>query len=153
MSPRIDGTGPVFSSNSRRFNLLSRSMSKLSQTTPLLVELLVHKHHISMFEQIIPLGSVGYIDGLTRIFVVLFSAICPASSTDHEFIIQIFPVPDYEYKKSVILRRLGAWTKERSVYTIPLGFDMAKMLFLALGRAYSPELVGDCFDFPDQVVL
>ncbi|KAG7446005.1 uncharacterized protein BT62DRAFT_1076408 [Guyanagaster necrorhizus] len=37
--------------------------------------------YISTFEQVIPLCSVGYINPLTRKFVVLFNAIDPAAST------------------------------------------------------------------------
>ncbi len=35
-----------------------------------------------MFEQVIPVGSVGYIDPMTAKFIVLFNAIDPGSSTD-----------------------------------------------------------------------
>ncbi len=35
-----------------------------------------------MLEQVIPVGSVGYIDPLSRKFIILFNAIDPASSTE-----------------------------------------------------------------------
>lgn len=43
----------------------------------------VHRD-IPMFEQVIPVGSVGYINPFTRKFVVLFNGIDPASSTDQQ---------------------------------------------------------------------
>lgn len=85
-----------------------------------------------MFEQVIPLGSVGYIHPFSKKFIVLFNAFDPASSGEarincipsllKEGQTQIianpkyspFPAWDYEYKKSDILRKLGAWTTGRS---------------------------------------
>ncbi|KAK0452015.1 uncharacterized protein EV420DRAFT_702692 [Desarmillaria tabescens] len=132
-----------------------------------------------MFEQSIPLGSVGYIHPFSKKFIVLFNAIDPASSTEP----RINRIPsllkdghirvttnlkyspslawDYEYKKSDILRKLGAWTKGRSfvflyykclpvshrsrVYTIPLAHNLPRTLNLGLGHAICRELVGDQF--------
>ncbi|KAK0448043.1 hypothetical protein EV421DRAFT_109954 [Armillaria borealis] len=120
-----------------------------------------HKRYISMFEQVIPLGSVGYIHPFSKKFVVLFNAIDPSSSgeprikcipsllkEDQTKVItnpKYSPSPawDYEYKKSDILRKLGAWTMGRSVYSIPMAFNIGSMLYLGLGRAISRELVGD----------
>ncbi|SJL01228.1 uncharacterized protein ARMOST_04546 [Armillaria ostoyae] len=117
-----------------------------------------HKRYISMFEQVIPLGSVGYIHPFSKKFVVLFNAIDPSSSGEPRIncipsllkenqtkVItnpKYSPSPawDYEYKKSDILRKLGAWTMGRS---IPVAFNIARILYLGLGRAISRELVGD----------
>ncbi|PBK73108.1 hypothetical protein ARMSODRAFT_953573 [Armillaria solidipes] len=118
-----------------------------------------------MLEQVIPLGSVGYIDPLTRKFIILFNAIDPVVSSTVPRIQCIpsllkkgvtkmtedpdyssSPAWDYEYKTTDILRKLGAWTSGRSVYSIPMGYDREAMLFLALGRAFSREIVGDYFD-------
>ncbi|KAK0467781.1 uncharacterized protein EV420DRAFT_1501263 [Desarmillaria tabescens] len=136
--------------------------------------------YIPMFEQAIPLGSVGYIHPFTKKFVILFNAIDPASSmepairhipcllkngrtkliTDPKY--PVSRAWDYEYKKSDILRKLGAWTKGRSfvflcgqyfsasngtrVYSITLAYNFVKTLFLGLGNAISRELVGDQFE-------
>ncbi|KAK0451995.1 uncharacterized protein EV420DRAFT_1482337 [Desarmillaria tabescens] len=106
------------------------------------------KRYIPMFEQSIPLGSVGYIHPFSKKFIVLFNAIDPASSAEPRINripsllkdghIKVTTNPkyspslawDYEYKKSDILHKLGAWTKGRS---------------LGLGRAICRELVGDQF--------
>ncbi|KAG7446125.1 uncharacterized protein BT62DRAFT_932488 [Guyanagaster necrorhizus] len=117
-----------------------------------------------MFEQYIPLGSVGYIDPFSKKFVILFNAINPASSTEPRInrIPSLLedgqtklvmdpkyspsPAWDYEYKKSDILRKLGAWTQGRSVYSIPFACNIEEQLYLGLGRAISQELVGDQFE-------
>ncbi len=85
-----------------------------------------------MFEQVIPLGSVGYINPLTRKFVVLFNAIDPASSPEPEIqripsliasgVTKLVVNPkyssspgwEYEYKFSDITLRLKAWTEGRT---------------------------------------
>ncbi|KAK0467832.1 uncharacterized protein EV420DRAFT_1684490 [Desarmillaria tabescens] len=137
--------------------------SLLSRSYP--IGLRVRECYISMLEQVIPLGSVGYIGPLTRKFIVLFNAIDPVASSTEPRIHRIpsllkkgvtkltenpnyssSPGWDYEYKRTDILRMLGAWSRGRSVYSIPLGFDMGALLFLALGRAFSRELVGDYFE-------
>ncbi|KAK0226987.1 hypothetical protein EDD85DRAFT_155361 [Armillaria nabsnona] len=120
-----------------------------------------HNRYISMFEQVIPLGSVGYIHPFSKKFVVLFNAFDPASSGEARINCipsllkegqtkmianpkySPFPAWDYEYKKSDILRKLGAWTMGRSVYSIPVALNIAGILYLGLGRAISRELVGD----------
>ncbi|KAK0227026.1 hypothetical protein EDD85DRAFT_156615 [Armillaria nabsnona] len=38
--------------------------------------------NIPMFEQVVPVGSVGYIDPMTRKFIILFNAIDPGFSMD-----------------------------------------------------------------------
>ncbi|KAK0455775.1 uncharacterized protein EV420DRAFT_559541 [Desarmillaria tabescens] len=116
-----------------------------------------------MFEQVIPLGSVGYIDPFSKKFVILFNAIDPASSTEPRIrrIPSILkwgrtkvvtdtkyspsPAWDHEYKKPGILGKLGVLTKERSsrVPSIPLGYSVKQNLHLGLGRAISRQLVGD----------
>ncbi|KAK0441164.1 uncharacterized protein EV420DRAFT_1752571 [Desarmillaria tabescens] len=120
-----------------------------------------YKNYIPMLEQVIPLGSVGYTDPLTKKFVVLFKAIDPTSSNE----LRIHSIPsilkmggtkviedpeyslawDHEYQKFDILRKLGAWTKGRSEYSVPLGLDVDKTLCLSLGRALCQELEGDQF--------
>ncbi|SJL01368.1 uncharacterized protein ARMOST_04689 [Armillaria ostoyae] len=118
--------------------------------------------YISMLEQVIPLGSVGYINPLTKKFVVLFNAIDPASSPEPEIqgipsliasgVTKLVVNPkyssspgwEYEYKFSDITLRLQAWIEGRSVYDIPAGVDDGwAMLYLTLGRAVSRELQGD----------
>ncbi|KAK0467722.1 uncharacterized protein EV420DRAFT_1501042 [Desarmillaria tabescens] len=79
-----------------------------------------HARYIPMFEQVIPLGSMGYIDPFTKKFVVLIHSIpsilkkgetriitdskySPSLAWDHEYI-----------NKSDVLRTLGVWIKGRS---------------------------------------
>ncbi len=38
--------------------------------------------YVSTLEQVIPVGSVGYVDPLSRKFIILFNAIDPTSSTE-----------------------------------------------------------------------
>ncbi|PBK96531.1 hypothetical protein ARMGADRAFT_1061174 [Armillaria gallica] len=110
-----------------------------------------HEYYIPMLEQVIPLGSVGYTDPLTRKFVFLFNAMDPASSMEPRIqripsilkkgVAEVLEDPgysppwDYAYNKFDILHKLDAWTRGRSVYTIPLALDMDRTLCLALGRA------------------
>ncbi|KAK0455763.1 uncharacterized protein EV420DRAFT_1644541 [Desarmillaria tabescens] len=117
--------------------------------------------YFPMFEQVIPLGSVGYIDPFSKKFVTLFNAINPASSaeprirripsilkwgrtkvvTDTKY--SPSPAWDHQYKKPGILGKLGVLTKETSVPSIPLKFTVKQKLHLGLGRAISRQLVGD----------
>ncbi len=117
-----------------------------------------------MFEQVIPLGSVGYIDPFSKKFVVLFNALDPATSTEP----RIHHIPSILQTRGTklvtpsawgVLRKIGAWIKgiscvflcckylsvpERNgVYSIPLPFDTEQVLYLWLGRAISRELVGN----------
>ncbi|KAK0240444.1 hypothetical protein EDD85DRAFT_488858 [Armillaria nabsnona] len=110
-----------------------------------------YKPYIPMLEQVIPLGSVGYIDPLTRKFVFLFNAMEPASSMESRIqripsilkkgVAEVLEDPgysspwDYAYNKFDILHKLDAWTRGRSVYSIPLALDTDRTLCLALGRA------------------
>ncbi|SJL04382.1 uncharacterized protein ARMOST_07748 [Armillaria ostoyae] len=110
-----------------------------------------YDNYIPMLEQVIPLGSVGYIDPLTRKFVFLFNAMDPASSMEPRIqripsilkkgVAEVLEDPgysppwDYAYNKFDILHKLDAWTRGRSVYSIPLALDMDRTLCLALGRA------------------
>ncbi|PBK65621.1 hypothetical protein ARMSODRAFT_978095 [Armillaria solidipes] len=78
-----------------------------------------HEGYIPMFEQVIPLGSVGYIDPFSKKFVVLFNAIDPASSTEPR-IHRISSILKTRGTKLVtpsawgVLRKIGAWMKGRS---------------------------------------
>ncbi|KAK0455753.1 uncharacterized protein EV420DRAFT_558611 [Desarmillaria tabescens] len=118
-----------------------------------------------MFEQTIPVGSVGYIDPLTRKFVILFNGIDSSSSTDERIKsipsllaggvtklvcdpnFSSFPDWDREYGEdalSDIGTLLGAWIDLRF---IPAKFNTYnKSLCLAVGRAFARELVGTHFD-------
>lgn len=104
-----------------------------------------HGRYIPMFEQVIPLGSVGYIDPFSKKFVVLFNALDPATSTEP----RIHHIPSILQTRGTklvtpsawgVLRKIGAWIKGIS---IPLPFDTEQVLYLWLGRAISRELVGN----------
>lgn len=109
------------------------SMSVYSSVAPFTNSVARDLHsYISMFEQVIPLGSVGYINPLTRKFVVLFNAIDPASSPEPEIqripsliasgVTKLVVNPkyssspgwEYEYKFSDITLRLQAWIEGRT---------------------------------------
>ncbi len=109
------------------------SMSVYSSVAPFTNSVARDLHsYISMFEQVIPLGSVGYIKPLTRKFVVLFNAIDPASSPEPEIqripsliasgVTKLVVNPkyssspgwEYEYKFSDITLRLQAWIEGRT---------------------------------------
>ncbi|KAK0441182.1 uncharacterized protein EV420DRAFT_1580807 [Desarmillaria tabescens] len=151
--------GPEFAPRVMFGERLDWSSFQTSKWYP--IDLSYYKYYIPMLEQVIPLGSVGYIDPLTRKFVVLFNAIDPTTSND----LRIPSIPsilemggtkviedpwyssawDYAYNKFDILHKLGAWTKGRSVYSIPLGLDMDKTLCLGLGRAFRRDFEGNQF--------
>ncbi|KAK0464534.1 uncharacterized protein EV420DRAFT_1516849 [Desarmillaria tabescens] len=104
---------------------------------------------------VIPVGSVGYIDPLTRKFVILFNGIDPAASTDQRIKsipslleggvtklvcdpnLSAFPDWDQEYTLSNLLR---AWIDGRSVYSVPVTFNVTRSLGLAVGRVFAREL-------------
>ncbi len=109
-----------------------------------------------MLEQVIPLGSVGYTDPLTRKFVFLFNAMDPASSMEPRIqripsilkkgVAEVLEDPgysppwDYAYNKYDILHKLDAWTRGRSFV-----FLCVEYLCVADGsnRVYSIPLAFD----------
>ncbi|KAK0441638.1 hypothetical protein EV421DRAFT_633509 [Armillaria borealis] len=126
----------------------------------------VHRD-IPMFEQVIPVGSVGYINPFTRKFVVLFNGIDPTSSTDQRiksipsllesgvtkliFDPKISSFPDWgrEYTLSDISdvgALFGAWIDGRTVHSVPFDCDRSEWLCLAVGQVFARELVGSHFD-------
>ncbi|KAK0191609.1 hypothetical protein F5146DRAFT_1224310 [Armillaria mellea] len=104
-----------------------------------------------MFEQLIPVGSVGYIDPMTTKFTVLFNAINPGSSTDAR-LGSIPSILDSGATKSVInpMYSSSQWDEENtnfeSSYDIIVGELQPEQLYLSLGRAFCKELVGTDFD-------
>ncbi|KAK0231288.1 hypothetical protein IW262DRAFT_1343307 [Armillaria fumosa] len=151
--------GPEFARRVMFGERMSRS-SLISRCYPI-AGFYAHRRYISMFEQVIPLGSVGYIDPLTRKFIILFNAIDPVVSSTEPRIQCIpslltkgvtkltadpgyssSPAWDYEYETTDILCKLGAWTSGRS---IRMGYDKKGVLYLVLGRAFSREIVGEHF--------
>ncbi|KAK0497816.1 hypothetical protein EDD18DRAFT_1159480, partial [Armillaria luteobubalina] len=121
-------------------------------------------HYIPMFEQVIPVGSVGYIDPLSRKFIILFNAIDPTSSTEPrlhgvasllegqttKLIVDpnYSPVLGWEYKRTLLNSdALGALIEQRSLYDIPAGCGgFPARLFLTLGHAVARYLIGSNFD-------
>ncbi|KAK0464245.1 uncharacterized protein EV420DRAFT_1637809 [Desarmillaria tabescens] len=124
-------------------------------------------------KQVIPVGSVGYINPLTRKFVVLFNAIDPASSTDQR--IQSIPsllesgvtklivdpnyssFPDWDCEPIAssdngvyseawddVLFCLGLFSPTDG--SVPVTCGTLESLCLAVGRGFSRELVGTHFD-------
>ncbi|KAK0463063.1 uncharacterized protein EV420DRAFT_1745596 [Desarmillaria tabescens] len=121
-------------------------------------------HYIPMFEQVIPVGSVGYIDPLTRKFIILFNAIDPTSSVEpriHEIASLLegettklivdpnySPVLGWEYKRTLInTDALRAFMEQRSIYDILVGLGRSSAtLYLTLGQAFARHLIGTHFD-------
>ncbi|KAK0197422.1 hypothetical protein F5146DRAFT_1155599 [Armillaria mellea] len=120
------------------------------------IDRLYHEYFIPTLDQVMLLGSVGYIDPLTQKFVFLFNAMDPASSTEPRIqrILSILmkgvaevlehpgysPPWDYAYNKFDILHKLDAWTRERSfVFFVPniyaLLTEVIGTLCLAFWRA------------------
>ncbi|KAK0463036.1 uncharacterized protein EV420DRAFT_1639121 [Desarmillaria tabescens] len=121
-------------------------------------------HNIPMLEQVIPVGSVGYIDPLSRKFIILFNAIDPTSSTEpriHEIASLLegettkliidpnySPVLEWDCKRTLFnTDALGAFMEQRSIYDILVGLGCSSAtLYLALGRAFARHLIGTHFD-------
>ncbi|KAK0191615.1 hypothetical protein F5146DRAFT_1049577 [Armillaria mellea] len=95
---------------------------------------------IPMFEQVIPVGSVGYIDPMTRKFIILFNAIDPGFSMDArlDFIPSLL---DSGVTKLVIHPTCRAWDDKVLDYST-VGTLHPEQLYLSLGRACCKELVG-----------
>ncbi|SJL01161.1 uncharacterized protein ARMOST_04479 [Armillaria ostoyae] len=119
--------------------------------------------NIPMFEQVIPVGSVGYIDPMTRKFIILFNAIDPGFSMDTrlDFIPSLL---DSGVTKLVIHpKHCQAWDREYfdsfvspHILDVLLAIDQPasstvgvlrpEQLYLSLGRACCKELVGTHFE-------
>ncbi|KAK0464638.1 uncharacterized protein EV420DRAFT_1517351, partial [Desarmillaria tabescens] len=122
------------------------------------------KRDIPMLKQVIPLGSVGYIDPLTRKFIVLFNAMDPGSLTDARLdsipsllesgVTKLIVNPnhssgrvwDHKHPYLDVASLFGALNEGKSVYHIPVGLDRPEQLYLALGRACRKELIGTHFE-------
>ncbi|KAK0236576.1 hypothetical protein EDD85DRAFT_577765 [Armillaria nabsnona] len=115
--------------------------------------------YVSTLEQVIPVGSVGYVDPLSRKFIILFNAIDPTSSTEprirdmgsllERVATKLILNPNYS-------PNLG-WDRKHTItsaviplywpYDIHVGHgDECPILHLALGRALARHLVGTHFD-------
>ncbi|KAK0236750.1 hypothetical protein EDD85DRAFT_585128 [Armillaria nabsnona] len=128
--------------------------------------------YISTLEQAIPVGSVGYVDPLSRKFIILFSAIDPTSSTEPR-IRDIASLLEYEAVKLIVdpnyspnlrwdckhtfLTNGRAFVypflpttlslNESRPYDIHVGHGSSyPMLHLTLGRALARNLIGTHFD-------
>ncbi|KAK0464645.1 uncharacterized protein EV420DRAFT_1517370 [Desarmillaria tabescens] len=122
------------------------------------------KRDIPMLEQVIPLGSVGYIDPLTRKFIVLFNAMDPGSLTDARLdsipsllesgVTKLIVNPnhssgrvwDHKHPYLDVASLFGALNEGKSVYHIPVGLDRPEELYLTLGRACRKDLIGTHFE-------
>ncbi|KAK0244352.1 hypothetical protein EDD85DRAFT_195580 [Armillaria nabsnona] len=120
---------------------------------------------IPMLEQLIPLGSVGYVDPLTKNFIVLFNAIDPGEESTDARLDSIpsllesgmsklvvnpkhSPGPPWDHECAIFDSRpfLRALNQMTSLHNIPVGLDRPEELFLTLGRACLTELVGTHFE-------
>ncbi|PBK74712.1 hypothetical protein ARMSODRAFT_950741 [Armillaria solidipes] len=121
---------------------------------------------IPMLEQVIPLGSVGYIDPLTRKFIVFFNAIDPGESSTDARLGSIPSLLESGVTKLVVNPKHSPgppWDREYAsfdprpfltalnqmtskLYNIPVGLDRPEELFLTLGRACRTDLVGTHFE-------
>ncbi|SJL01170.1 uncharacterized protein ARMOST_04488 [Armillaria ostoyae] len=105
-----------------------------------------------MFEQVIPVGSVGYIDPMTTKFIVLFNAIDPGSSTDGR-LDSIPSLLDGGATKLVVNPNYSSsvWDEDHgthfeSLYDIIVGEFQPEHQYISLGRACCKELVGTHFE-------
>ncbi|KAK0432152.1 hypothetical protein EV421DRAFT_1850903 [Armillaria borealis] len=114
--------------------------------------------YISTLEQVIPVGSVGYVDPLSRKFIILFNAIDPTSSTEPR-IRDIASLLEYEATKLIMdpnhsynlgwdCKRKDTFLVDwRSPYDIHVGHGSSyPTLHLTLGRALARHLIGTRFD-------
>ncbi|KAK0432151.1 hypothetical protein EV421DRAFT_123531 [Armillaria borealis] len=121
-------------------------------------------NYIPILEQVIPVGSVGYIDPLSRKFIILFNAIDPTSSTEPRIhsVASVLkgettklimdpnysPVLGWECKRTLLnTDALGALVDQRSLYDICVGCGgFPATLYLTLGQAVARHLIGTHFD-------
>ncbi|KAK0189954.1 hypothetical protein F5146DRAFT_1053309 [Armillaria mellea] len=110
--------------------------------------------YISTLEQVIPVGSVGYVDPLPRKFIILFNAIDPTSSTELRIRdigsllerVTTKLILDPNYSPNLRWDCKYTYMGRRSPY-IHVGYGRScPILHLALGRALARRLVGTHFD-------